>query len=148
MLDARFVQGFPKSVRIACLVRVAPRLAPTLGLRGATIAAMNRPPHHHTSTPPTILPVPGQPTLKRELGPVLLTLYGLGTILGAGIYVVIGEVAGTAGLLTPFAFVLAALVASLTALSFSELTARIPAAGGPIDYAREAFGRRGLNIAI
>ena len=79
---------------------------------------------------------------------MLLTLYGLGTILGAGIYVVIGEVAGAAGLLTPFAFVLAALVASLTALSFSELTARIPDAGGPIDHAREAFGRRGLCIAI
>lgn len=86
--------------------------------------------------------------LQRELGPVLLTLYGLGTILGAGIYVVIGEVAGAAGLLTPLAFVLAALVASLTALSFSELTARIPDAGGPIDYAREAFGRRRLCIAI
>lgn len=112
------------------------------------MAAMNRPPHHRPSPPPTILPMPKQPALKRELGPVLLILYGLGTILGAGIYVVIGEVAGTAGLLTPFAFVLAALVASLTALSFSELTARIPAAGGPIDYAREAFGRRSLNIAI
>ncbi|MFI9652089.1 amino acid permease [Guyparkeria halopsychrophila] len=79
---------------------------------------------------------------------MLLTLYGLGSILGAGIYVVIGEVAGAAGLLTPFAFILAALVASLTALSFSELTARIPEAGGPIDYARQAFGRRGLCIAI
>ncbi|KTG16230.1 hypothetical protein AUR63_05205 [Guyparkeria sp. XI15] len=82
------------------------------------------------------------------MGPVLLTLYGLGTILGAGIYVVIGEVTGAAGLLTPLAFVVAALVASLSALSFSELTARIPDAGGPIDYAREAFGRRWLCIAI
>lgn len=97
---------------------------------------------------PQGLPAPRQPVLQREVGPVLLTLYGLGTILGAGIYVVIGEVAGAAGLLTPFAFVLAALVASLTALSFSELTARIPEAGGPIDYARQAFGRRGLCIAI
>lgn len=79
---------------------------------------------------------------------MLLTLYGLGTILGGGIYVVIGEVAGAAGILTPLAFVLAALVAPLTALSFSELTARIPDAGGPIDYPREAFGRRGLCITI
>ncbi len=103
---------------------------------------------HDIQPTPRGLPAPRQPVLQRELGPVLLTLYGLGTILGAGIYVVIGEVAGAAGLLTPFAFVLAALVASLTALSFSELTARVPEAGGPIDYARQAFGRRGLCIAI
>ncbi|WP_372592022.1 APC family permease [Guyparkeria sp.] len=97
---------------------------------------------------PAGLPAPRQPVLRREVGPVLLTLYGLGTILGAGIYVVIGEVAGAAGLLTPFAFVLAALVASITALSFSELTARIPEAGGPIDYSRQAFGRPWLSSAV
>jgi len=109
---------------------------------------MKRSRHQRTTDTPRGLPAPRQAVLQRELGPVLLTLYGLGTILGAGIYVVIGEVAGAAGLLTPVAFVLAALVASLTALSFSELTARIPDAGGPVDYAREAFGRRGLCIAI
>ena len=109
---------------------------------------MNRPRHHQDKSDPQGLPAPRQAVLQRELGPILLTLYGLGTILGAGIYVVIGEVAGAAGLLTPLAFVLAALVASLSALSFSELTARIPDAGGPIDYAREAFGRRRLCIAI
>ena len=109
---------------------------------------MNRSSRHRSSGTRPGLPAPRQAVLQRELGPVLLTLYGLGTILGAGIYVVIGEVAGAAGMLTPLAFVLAALVASLTALSFSELTARIPDAGGPIDYAREAFGRRRLCIAI
>mgnify|MGYP006293180163 CR=1 FL=1 len=109
---------------------------------------MNRRRRNRPTETPKGLPAPRQAVLQRELGPVLLTLYGLGTILGAGIYVVIGEVAGAAGMLTPFAFVLAALVASLTALSFSELTARIPDAGGPIDYAREAFGRRRLCIAI
>ena len=109
---------------------------------------MNRTRRHRSTDTPPALPAPRQAVLQRELGPVLLTLYGLGTILGAGIYVLIGEVAGAAGLLAPLAFVLAALVASLTALSFSELTARIPDAGGPIDYAREAFGRRRLCIAI
>ncbi|MDG4867942.1 APC family permease [Guyparkeria sp. 1SP6A2] len=97
---------------------------------------------------PPGLPAPRQPVLQREVGPVLLVLYGLGTILGAGIYVVIGEVAGAAGVLTPFAFVLAALVASLTALSFSEMSARIPEAGGPIDYARQAFGWRWLATGV
>ena len=42
--------------------------------------------------------------LKRSLTLPLLTLYGLGNILGAGIYVLIGKVAGVAGLLTPLSF--------------------------------------------
>ena len=37
-------------------------------------------------------PLPGQPTLRRVLGPSLLLFYGLGTIVGAGIYVAVGQV--------------------------------------------------------
>jgi len=42
--------------------------------------------------------------LKRSLTLPLLTLYGLGTILGAGVYVLIGKVAGVAGIFAPIAF--------------------------------------------
>lgn len=42
-------------------------------------------------------------TLKRSLTLPLLTFYGLGTILGAGVYLLIGEVAGRAGMLAPLA---------------------------------------------
>ena len=52
-----------------------------------------------------------QHELKRSLGLPLLTLYGLGTILGAGIYVLIGEVAGQAGMRAPVAFLVAGVLA-------------------------------------
>ncbi len=99
-------------------------------------------------TEPQGLPAPRQAVLQRELGPVLLTLYGLGTILGAGIYVVIGEVAGGHAVVPPVAFGRAAVGASRTTLSFSALAARMPGAGARIEAARQAFGRRGLCVAI
>ena len=64
--------------------------------------------------------------LKRSLSLTLLTLYGLGTILGAGVYVLIGEVAGRAGMHTPIAFLLAGVVAAFTAMSYAELSTRFP----------------------
>lgn len=82
--------------------------------------------------------------LKRTIGLWGLVLYGTGTILGAGIFVVIGEVLGVAGLLAPFAYAIAAMVAIFTALSYSEVAARLPSAGGPIVYTAEAFGGRFL----
>lgn len=73
-----------------------------------------------------------------------LIFYGTGTILGAGIFVVIGEVIGEAGVLAPIAYAVAGVVALFTALSFAEIATRVPSAGGPIDYMREAFGGRAL----
>lgn len=61
------------------------------------------------------------PTLARKIGLWLLTFYGLGTILGAGIYVLVGKVAASAGLLAPLAFLISALVAGITALSYCQL---------------------------
>lgn len=57
------------------------------------------------------------PKLKREVSLTLFVLYGLGTIIGAGIYVLVGEVAGRAGIFTPLAFIIAALIALFTGLS-------------------------------
>lgn len=82
--------------------------------------------------------------LKRSLTLGGLTFYGVGTVLGAGIFVVIGEVVAEAGPLSPLAYLFAGLVALTTALSFAELGARIPTAGGPIDYIERAFGTRWL----
>lgn len=83
--------------------------------------------------------------LTRSVGLWQLVFYGSGTILGAGIFVVVGEVLGAAGRLTPLAYLLAATVAITSALSFAEMGARIPTAGGPIDYLERAFGMRWLG---
>jgi basic amino acid/polyamine antiporter, APA family len=82
--------------------------------------------------------------LNQSLGLGNLIFYGTGTILGAGIFVVIGEVIGEAGVFAPFAYLAAALVAFTTALSFAELGARYPDAGGPVEYTDQAFGGRFL----
>lgn len=80
--------------------------------------------------------------LKRCVGLGLLTLYGVGVMVGAGIYVLVGAVVGAAGALTPHAFLLSGLVAALSAYSFAELAARIPESAGEAAYAQEAFGSR------
>lgn len=65
-----------------------------------------------------------EPKLRRSLTLPLLTLCGIGVTVGAGIYVLIGAVAGHARIHTPLAFVLAGTVMGLTVASYSELCAR------------------------
>lgn len=89
-----------------------------------------------------------QPTLSRRLGLWLTLFYGLGTIIGAGIYVLVGKVAGTAGLATPFSFLLAAVLAGLSGLSYAELATRYPRSGGEAIYLEKAMGLRYLSIAV
>lgn len=89
-----------------------------------------------------------QPALKRDVGLSLFVLYGVGNIVGAGIYVLVGKVAGEAGLLAPFAFVLAALIAGLSGLSYGELGARYPVSAGEAVYVYRAFNRRALSVAV
>lgn len=79
------------------------------------------------------------PQLKRALGLTSLTLYGLGTIIGAGIYVLVGAVAGRAGMAAPLSFLLAGVLATFTGLSYAELGQRLPEAAGAAAYAREGF---------
>ncbi len=86
--------------------------------------------------------------LKRSLNLPLLTLYGLGNILGAGIYVLIGKVSATAGLFTPVAFLIASLLVATTAFTFSELSSRYPKSAGPALYLYKAFGTKHLSIII
>ncbi|GAB5502799.1 APC family permease [Pyruvatibacter sp.] len=80
-----------------------------------------------------------QPHLRRALGPVLLTLYGIGVTIGAGIYVLVGEVAAVAGMAAPIAFMLAGVLAGLSAFSYAELSTQFPRAGGEASYVSHAF---------
>jgi amino acid transporter len=87
-------------------------------------------------------------TLARRLGLGLVTLYGLGNIIGAGIYVLVGEVAGLAGMASPLAFLIAAAAAAFTALTYGEICARFPVSAGEAVYVQEAFSRRALSLAV
>ena len=92
--------------------------------------------------------IPEKPSLKRTLSVPLVTLYGLGTILGAGIYVLIGEVAGKAGMFTPVSFLTASVIAGFTAFSYAELSSRFPQSAGEAAYAQEAFRLRWISAAV
>jgi len=89
-----------------------------------------------------------EPALARRLGFVLLTLYGLGVTIGAGIYVLVGKVAGAAGAYMPLAFLSAALLAGVTALSFAELSVRLPRSAGEALYVREGFRSETLALVV
>ena len=82
------------------------------------------------------------PTLRRELGLLEVTLSGVGIILGAGIYVLIGQAAGLAGNALWLAFGLSAIMALLTGLSYAELSSMFPKAGAEYDYVANAFNVR------
>ena len=86
--------------------------------------------------------------LRRSLSLTMLVFYGLGTTIGAGIYVLVGKVAGEAGVYAPLSFLLAALVAAPTALSFGELAARYPRSAGEAVYTDAAFGLPQFSRAV
>jgi len=92
--------------------------------------------------------MPETNSLRRTIGLPLLTLYGLGTILGAGIYVLIGEVVTVAGTSAPSAFLVAAILAGFTAFSFAELGSRVPKSAGEAAYVDTAFGQPVLTTCI
>ncbi len=86
--------------------------------------------------------------LKRTLTYPLLTLYGLGTILGAGIYVLIGKVAATSGLYAPLAFIVAAVLAGLSGYSYAALSSRYPQSAGEAVYVQAAFSKQFLSTVV
>ncbi len=86
--------------------------------------------------------------LKKQLGTVQILLYGVGTMLGAGIYVLVGKVAGYAGTLAPLSFLIAGVLAGITAYSYSLLTPRFPKSGGEIVYVHKAFNSKQLATLV
>ncbi|MCK5191934.1 MAG: hypothetical protein KAR12_17990, partial [Methylococcales bacterium] len=59
--------------------------------------------------------------LNRVITLPLLVFYGVGTILGAGIYSLSGKIAGLSGIYAPIAFLLSALIAAFVAFTYAEL---------------------------
>lgn len=87
-------------------------------------------------------------TLERSLTLPLITLYGLGNILGAGIYVLVGKVASTAGIFTPLSFLLASIIAGLTAFTYAELSTRYPVSAGEAVYLQAGFNLKLLSSGV
>ncbi|MDH3579394.1 MAG: APC family permease [Hyphomicrobiales bacterium] len=92
--------------------------------------------------------LPARAGLRRSVSLPLVTLYGLGTTIGAGIYVLVGATAAKAGLYAPLAFLIAAFVISFSAASFAELSGRFPVSAGEAAYVREGFGAGLLPLAV
>ena len=89
-----------------------------------------------------------KPKLKRSLSLFHVTMYGIGIILGAGIYALIGEAAGLAGNALWISFVLGAVIASFTGLSYAELGSMYPKEAAEFVYTKKAFKRQQLSFLL
>ena len=81
-----------------------------------------------------------EPALRRVMGPWLLLLFIVGDILGTGIYALTGQVAKQVGGAVWLPFLVAFIVAVITAFSYLELVTKYPRAAGAALYTHKAFG--------
>jgi APA family basic amino acid/polyamine antiporter len=91
------------------------------------------------------------PQLKRTLGLAEVIFFGAGSILGAGIYSIVGKVAGYGGNMIWLSFAIAAFTALMSAFSYAELSAMFPRAGGEYEYVKNAFNKKialGIGLVI
>ena len=88
------------------------------------------------------------PQLRRSIGPVQMALYGLGSMLGAGIYGLIGKAAGQVGNAVWLAFLVALVAALLTALSYASLGSRYPRAACAAYVTERAYGFPLLSFMV
>jgi APA family basic amino acid/polyamine antiporter len=77
--------------------------------------------------------------LSRSVGLFGAVTYGVGIILGAGIYVLIGPAAGLAGNSVWLSFIIGAIISSFTGLSYAELSTMFPKAAAEYIYVKRAF---------
>ncbi len=89
-----------------------------------------------------------QPELKRVMGPWLLLLFIVGDILGTGIYALTGQVANQVGGAVWVPFLVAFVVALMTAFSYLELVTKYPRAAGAALYTHRAFGVHFITFIV
>lgn len=87
-------------------------------------------------------------TLIQTIGPWQILFYGLGSMLGAGVYVLIGKAAGVLGNAVWLAFVAAMVAALLTGLSYASVGSRYAKAGGAAYVTQRAFRKNWLSYAV
>ncbi len=86
--------------------------------------------------------------LKRVITLPLLVFYGTGTILGAGVYALIGKIVGASGIYAPFSFLLSSLIAAFVAFTYAQLSRRYPKSAGEAVYVHQAFHRNWLTALV
>src|SRR6478736_1544457 len=89
-----------------------------------------------------------QPELKRVMGPGLLLLFVVGDILGTGVYALTGDVAAEVGGAAWVPFLVAFVIATITAFSYLELVTKYPQAAGAALYTHKAFGIHLLTFVV
>ncbi len=89
-----------------------------------------------------------QPKLLRTIGPFQLMLFGLGSMLGSGIYGLVGKAAGQLGSAVWMAFLVAMVAALLTGLSYASIASRYPRAGGAAYVTQRAYGKPLLSYLV
>lgn len=89
-----------------------------------------------------------EPSLHRVMGPWLLLLFIVGDILGTGIYALTGQVAKQVGGVVWLPFLVAFIVAVITAFSYLELVTKYPRAAGAALYTHKAFGIHFITFIV
>ena len=87
-----------------------------------------------------ILATAEKKALHRQLGPIQLTLLGVGAVIGTGIFVLTAEAAQKSGPAMMIAFVIAAVVCGLAALAYAELASMVPVSGSAYTYTYGVMG--------
>ncbi|NKS41253.1 APC family permease [Prescottella equi] len=100
-----------------------------------------------TNAPPTTTGAPS-PQLRRSVGGVLLFVFIIGDVLGAGIYALVGVMAGEVGGAVWMPLLVALAMALTTAASYAELVTKYPEAGGAAVFARRAFGSDTISFLV
>ena len=90
----------------------------------------------------------GKTELKRVMGPGLLLLFVVGDVLGTGIYALTGEVAAKVGGIVWLPFLVAFVLATVTACSYLELVTKYPKAAGAALYTQKAFALHFLTFLV
>ncbi len=98
-----------------------------------------------TATPPA---TEAEPSLHRVMGPWLLLLFIVGDILGTGIYALTGQIANQVGGVVWLPFLVAFVVALITAFSYLELVTKYPKAAGAALYTHKAFGIHFITFIV
>lgn len=94
-----------------------------------------------------LTPGPHDTGLVRSIGLFQLTMFGVGATIGTGIFFVLQTNVSKAGPAIIFSFVLAAVVAGLTALCYAELASAVPVSGSSYSYAYATLGE-GVAMVI